>query len=289
MTIRKILAPVDGSPPDQAALMAAFGLARRLAAHVDVLFARPTMHDAVPPVGEGASTEVMEQLVSTAEAEWAQRESAARRIFQAEVGRAGLAPRTRPGGPEGATVGWRGLSGRLDRILQQVAPLADLVVLGSDAHGEHSTQLAPALEAALIACGRPTVVAPEDTAPVIGARVAVAWNGSTESGRAVAAALPLLQRAERVSVITIATRRTEPVRGAELAEYLAWHGVAAELDLVGGAQGRIGPALLGRAAVHNADLLVMGGYGHSRLRELVLGGVTRHILAHAGLPVLVAH
>lgn len=288
MTIRKILAPVDGSPLDQAALVAAFALARRLAAHVDVLFARPTMHDAVPVVGEGASTTVMEQLVSTAEAEWTQREAVARRIFQAEVARAGLSPRTRPGEPEGATVGWRRLSGRVDRILRQVGPLADLVVLGRGAHGEYSAQLSPALEAALIACGRPTVVAP-DVAPAIGTRVAVAWNGSTESGRAVAAALPLLRRAERVSVITIGTRRTEAARGAELAEYLAWHGVAAELDMVGDVHGRIGPALLARAAVHGADLLVMGGYGHSRIREFVLGGVTRHILTHAGLPVLVAH
>jgi nucleotide-binding universal stress UspA family protein len=117
----------------------------------------------------------------------------------------------------------------------------------------------------------------------------VAWNGSVEAARAVAGALPFLHAARAVHVLSAATWRTGAEAGLDLVRYLEWRGIAGTPRVVRLEGESVGAALLAAAGEVGADLLVMGGYGRTRLSELVLGGVTRHVLAHSSLALLISH
>ena len=123
-----------------------------------------------------------------------------------------------------------------------------------------------------------------------GQTIAIAWNGGTEAARAVAGALPFLDDASMVHVLTAATWRTKGDVGLDLVAYLGWRGIACQRRVVTAAENEpVGAALLRTATEVGADLMVMGGYGRTRFSELVLGGVTRHVLAAAELPLLLGH
>ena len=125
--------------------------------------------------------------------------------------------------------------------------------------------------------------------PAIGHTVAVAWNGRLEAGRAVAAAMPFLTTADRVHILTLRSGHVPGDEGERLVESLAWRGITATANRIEPAGGPPFAALTRRAEELGADLLVMGAYGHSRVQEMILGGATRHVLGHAGPPVLLAH
>jgi len=173
------------------------------------------------------------------------------------------------------------------------ARYADLVVLGqaASAHGNDDSLLPDLPDYVLLNCGRPVLLVPrEGRFPTVGKRVLVAWNGSPEAAKAVTSALPLLRGAEQVTLAVLGssadTLGESP--GADIALYLARHGVNVEV-LRRPEPDDPGHAILSLAADFNVDLLVMGAYGHSRFRELMLGGATRSVLATATLPVLMAH
>ncbi len=137
--------------------------------------------------------------------------------------------------------------------------------------------------------GRPLLLATGEQPKTLGERVGLAWNGSLESARALAMALPFLQSARSVHLLTAETEQTSYRISEELADYLAWHGVACERHQGLVERGSVGAALLQEARRHRLDLLIMGGYGHSRLQEFILGGVTRHVLGHDDVSVLMTH
>jgi nucleotide-binding universal stress UspA family protein len=132
------------------------------------------------------------------------------------------------------------------------------------------------------------LLVPAGPAADLGATVAIAWDRSCEAARAVGAALPLLTAASKVVILTAREPGSE-IEPSELAAYLALHGVDARTWAFVPASGSLGGALLEEAGKAGANLLVMGAYGHSRLREMVLGGVTRSILADADMPVFLMH
>jgi nucleotide-binding universal stress UspA family protein len=163
---------------------------------------------------------------------------------------------------------------------------ADLLVLGQCNQAQPGTDGVPTdfAESVIIASGRPAIVVPYiGRFAEIGRRVLVAWKATAESARALAAALPLLERADRVHV---ASWGEDP---RMLEGLLRLHGVDAQFHREGPAGAELGEYLLSRAAELEADLLVMGCYGHSRARELVLGGASRTVLDSMTLPVLMAH
>jgi nucleotide-binding universal stress UspA family protein len=177
---------------------------------------------------------------------------------------------------------WREAEGDAGRLLAAAAHCADLVVA---AKRELSALEAPAvIEELTLAAGVPVLMLPPDGAEAFGRTVVVGWNGSREVARAVHEGLPLLREAERVILLTIGEAATDSLEAG--AAMLRRHGVAVEPQQVEGPDGAAGEGLLAQAAAHGADLLVMGAYGHSRLRELVFGGATRHVLREATLPVL---
>ncbi len=174
------------------------------------------------------------------------------------------------------------------------ARYADLVIMGqADPEEDHAMMPPDFVDRVLLSVGRPVLVIPyAGSFPTIGKHVLLAWNASREAARAVADALPMLKGADKVTVFAVNPGRTgdhgkEP--GADIALFLARHGVKAEVSASESGGMEVGPWLLSRAADLGTDLIVMGGYGHSRLRELALGGVTRTMLHHMTVPVLMSH
>jgi nucleotide-binding universal stress UspA family protein len=170
------------------------------------------------------------------------------------------------------------------------ARYADLVIAGQPESGDG---LARAYAGELVlSVGRPVLFVPyAGRFPDVGKRILVAWNASREAARAVSDALPLLERAESVELVAFdpASADHGEVAGADVALYLARHGVKASAARQSAPGLDIGSQILSRAADTGADLVVMGGYGHSRLRELVLGGATRSMLEAMTVPVLMSH
>lgn len=183
---------------------------------------------------------------------------------------------------------------RLPALLARQARHADLVVVGQADPEAGSVDDALLAEAAFMDSGRPALVIPYIGARTLPPRqVILGWDGSREAARAAADALPFLTHAARVVVLIVdAARRPEQLGaepGADIATHLARHGVKVEVRQVPSGGLSTGDVILSQASDEGADLLVIGGYGHSRLRERVLGGVTRHLLEHMTCPVLLSH
>lgn len=147
------------------------------------------------------------------------------------------------------------------------------------------------IEAALFDTGRPVLLVPyiQETGLVLD-RVMVCWDGSRSAARAVGDALPFLARAKAVEVVVVGDRlKSDEMPGADIAHHLARHGLAVELKRIIAADAEVASVLLSHAADSTANFMVMGGYGHSRLREFVLGGATRGVLSQMTVPTLMSH
>jgi nucleotide-binding universal stress UspA family protein len=180
-------------------------------------------------------------------------------------------------------------SGAAD-LFGRMARRFDLAIV-RQAEPDKSTPAPLIIEAALFQAGRPVLVVPYiQNAPFKLDRVMVCWDGSGSAARAVGDALPFLQRSGTVEVVVVSERgKDDELPGADLATHLARHGVAVELKQIVAPGVDAASALLSHAAETAADLMVLGGYGHSRLREFILGGVTRSILESMTIPALMAH
>ncbi len=285
--LKAILVPLMGTAADDAAVATAFQLARPSGAHVEGLFVRADPRDAIPLFGEGVSGALVEEIMQAAASEGATHATEARALFARLAAAAGATPAADPPGPGRVSSSYREVTGRAEHVLPVEGRLADLLVM-SRSSAKADAVYALALETAVVGCGRPMLLAADKPRPTIGETVAVAWNASRESAVAVSLALPILARAARVIVLTAETASTPAAAGDALVRHLGWHGIEARTARLK-PSGSVGQALMAQAIDSGADLLVMGGYGHSRLRELVLGGVTRWMIDHGGLPVLVAH
>ncbi len=285
MSIRIILTPMFGDDADAAAAQAAFAVTRRFDAHVAGLFVRIDPLDTIPIVGEGVSPTIIDDLTNAAQAEMDRRSAAAKAHFEAARTAAGIELVEKPPAPGGTSARWSEVTGRRDELIPHKARLSDLVVFG--AQPANSPELGGAIENTLAAGGRPVLLAPKEV-HTIGDRVAIAWNGSAEAARALSCALPFIEAASAVHILTAEAGGTSFEVTEELADYFEWRGIACERQAVK-VDDDVGPALTRAAQDAKADLMVMGGYGRSRLRELILGGVTRHVLTHTQLPVLLAH
>ncbi len=182
------------------------------------------------------------------------------------------------------------LAGSTSPIVAQ-AHLSDLVVIGQEDVDNPEPMRAALIEAMLFDAGVPVMVVPRGwTKPLATGRVMVAWDGSSTAARAVHEAMPLLALAREVEVVIVAGGRNwngEP--GSDVATYLARHGLDVSVSTILRDASDVAAALNGHARETSADLVVMGGYGHSRLREFIIGGATQDMLAKAEIPVIIAH
>lgn len=275
MAIRTVLVHLDACSASRGRAAFAVALAAAHDAHLVGFHARGagTLPFLVEP-----SADLVEQ-----QRRWAAQEAeAARAIFERAVA-AGAAVRTE----------WRQVDGGVTASTVAAARCADLTIVGQPDPDEPSFSTPSALvEDLVFSAGGPILVVPYIGAGMPIRRVLIGWNGSREAARAVHDALPLLLRAERVTVLSIAPEggaRPGAIPGADLCVALARHDVPAEAATAVAAGIEPGELLLSEAAAQSADLIVMGAYGRSRAREMLLGGATRTILRQMTVPVLFAH
>lgn len=282
-----LLAPVTGGPHDSVTLTTSAMVAKAFDAHVTALFAGGSPMDSVPMVGEGMSASILEQIAEAARKEVGRREQLARNAVDGIFRTYGIPNQDTPPAPAGPSGTYVAADGHVEDVVVAAARLADLSVLARPRENQDEATYVQMVESLLLDSGRPVLLAPNQP-DQLAKKVAIAWRGSPDSARAVAMATPFLEQAEEVFVYTVETDRTQPQRADDLAQSLAWRGIKATARTLR-PDGAVGATLLMSAASDGVDLLVMGAYGHSRMRELVLGGVTRYMISHAGIPLLMTH
>ena len=286
--IKTILVPATGSDKDNAVFVSALAIARAFGAHLEFLHVRPdATATAVAMASDGGGATMLGGLVDRLEEEASQREEKARQSLQAFCGREGLALLDAPSDVPGPSAQWfREIGGEPDWVAEY-GHAVDLLVIGRP--GRDEGVLLDTIEGALIDSGRPLLIPPAAPMTAVPKTVAIAWKPTPQAARALTAALPFLSMAKQIVILTVDEDQRKPEEEAErLMTGLRWHGVPVSVHHLL-PEGQSGPETLLSAAAEHAALLVMGGYGHSRLREWIFGGFTLHVLRGAAVPVLMAH
>jgi nucleotide-binding universal stress UspA family protein len=255
----------------------AVSLASALEAHIaGIAF----IYDPIVPVsGTGY---IPAEVIETQQADSEAAAQAAVDRFSAATARAGVSAE-----PLMLNASLAGAGDQFGRIARRF----DLAVVGQ-ATPETSAIEEIIAESTLFESGRPVIIVPYiQKLPLKLDRVMVCWDGSRQAARAIGDAMPLLSRADRVEVVIVASEPDKPeeIAGADIGQHLARHGLNVTVERITGGDIDVGDLLLSHAADSGADFIVMGGYGHSRLRELVLGGASRTILRSMTIPTLMAH
>jgi len=282
-----ILALLDGNETDRAVAMTGLAIGKAFDATVEGLIVRPDPREAVRLAIDGMSPAMIEGVIDAARDEAERRIIKARDSFKTACGDAGV-PLDDAAKSGSVCAAWHEKVGPTADAIANHGRLSDLVVVGHPVRrGSDDADIA--VETVLFETSCPLLLAGPEPLDPEKLKAMVAWNGGRESALAVHAAIPLLQRAQQVSVVEVNGEGIRGPTGKELCGYLARHGIDATPELLTGNEKPVPDMVLDHAGKTGTGLLVMGAYGHSRLRELVLGGVTRSMLIDAELPVLMAH
>jgi nucleotide-binding universal stress UspA family protein len=271
--MKRILLPVDQSETMPAVLETARMLADMFAATVEGVALRPAFADIVAPDPIVA--------VTIPPADWNEADftRSVRQAFDTFAA-------SHPPAPDRARFRWRGGPPIDDAALGSLGRVHDVTVLGRP--GGRGARMT-AIESALFDSGRPVLMAPPVAPATLGETVLIHWNASTETARCIRFAMPILRKARRVSLIAVEGAIAPGPSVKEAVGYLEANGIAATDKTVAGRGNRPGEAILAEAAALGADLLIKGAYTQSRLRQMIFGGATSHILSAAELPVFFAH
>jgi hypothetical protein len=257
MSIRKLLLPLQTAATAEAAFSTAVTVARLWCAHLAVLHV----------TGDKSSG------------------STVRGMFTKLVSENNLTVADPKPDADKPTVSFSVAVGKEAEIVAHQARLADLIVVPHPAsRGEVSSS--EALHAVLFDSAKPVLIAPLIAPPTLGTRICLAWNGSAESASAIFAALHWLHRAQTIRILWAEEYQRHGPFAPDLEIYLAAHKITTGRTMFRPINNSVGAGLLAAANEFGCDLLVMGAYSHSRLRQLFLGGVTRHVLEHANVPLM---
>ncbi len=263
----------DGGPAGDYAV----SLAAALDAHLTAI---AFIYDPIVPAsGTGY---IPAEIIETQQADNEKAAKDAITRFSAAASRAGISAE-----PLTLSASFAGAGERLARIARRF----DLAVVGQ-AEPNISAVEEVIAESTLFGSGRPMVVVPYiQKAPLKLDNVMVCWDGSRPAARAIADAMPLLEKAGRVEIVIVTNERgkQDEIEGADMGQHLARHGLKVDVHRMAGGNIDVADALLSHAADSGTDLIVMGGFGHSRLREFVLGGVTHSIMRSMTVPTLMSH
>jgi len=290
MTIRRILVPILQGCPFNAQLVAALQLTPGYNPYIDAVFISSsssqsgTTEASISISDLVADDEITFEDVSSEESA---DEALARTRFKDWRAAHDLSS-SHEGGTAGTPYAiWRRSQKPIENEIASSGRLSDVIVLNRP--NAHETMKQKGFDAAVFGTGRPTLFVSDETPDNMLRHIVIAWNGSVEATRAVAAAMPLLERAERVSIFTVRGHSDPPSGGLDLSELLRCHDIQAHKLHVSPDEPSDGEALLKTAAYSGASMLVMGAYGHSRVREMLLDGVTLHVVRHGTMPVLMIH
>ena len=282
MSMKSVLVPTENHDAMQSALETALLLARKFDSYVEGFALRWGINEfGAADVGSGIPLELYKQGL-------AENAKQARQIFETFMQEHHV-PRSI--GPTGSlSFDWLDDAPEGYSFVGSYGRIFDVIVMNrADAKSDHPLHNR-AIETGLFESGRPILLSPPSPPRQIGTNVLVAWNRSMEQARATALAMPFLQRADRVTVLTVARGTEVPGPPAEhLIPYLQRNGITAELLTVELDGRSTGEAIMATATSRGCNLLIKGAYTQSKFRQVIFGGATRHILANATLPVLLAH
>jgi nucleotide-binding universal stress UspA family protein len=278
--MKAVLVPVEMHDRMRSVLETTLLFAQRFGSLIEGFALRPVMTEFVPVDMVGGLTWTQDDLVDQEEAR------RARDMFEAFMRERHVPVLAE--GSEAPAHRWFDADSSGDAAVGEYGRVFDLTVVGRPVSGQIAPRMST-LEAALFESGRPILIAAPAPPRTIGETVVIGWNGSTETARAIAFALPILHQAKRVVVLVVEGGTVPGPGGDQLASYLRRNGIAAELMEVKPGRRSTGEAILATAASLDCDLLIKGAYTQSRLRQMIFGGATSHILAEAALPVFMAY
>ncbi|MGH7046081.1 MAG: universal stress protein [Stellaceae bacterium] len=287
--IKTILVPATGYASDAAVFAAGLAVARPFGAHLDVLHVGiDAAALATTMAVDGGGAAMVGGLVEQLDEDMRGRETRARRLFEEFCAREGVTITDTPPGPSGPSAHWIRRTGAEAYCIAEHGRATDLMVIGRPGDGDGVTP--ETIETALLDSGRPVLIPPAAPLAVLPETVVIAWKATREAAHAVTASLPFLDIAKEVVILTVAEEEDlSSEEGVELMTNLRWRGLAVSARRIE-PDGRSAADTLMAAAAERGALLVMGGYGHSRLREWIFGGFTQHVLqTAAAVPVLIAH
>ena len=289
MAFRKILVPIGGGDATPLILRGALLFARATSSHINALHVRADPKQAVPLLGEGMSGSMIEEMVDLAEKDGVERARKAREKFDLFVLENSLKATDEPIADDRyVTASLTILEGREDEMVSRLGKVSDIVVCSRPNPNSDRPPIVM-VHAAIFETGKPVLLLPLTPVESIGTNILIAWSGSSEGARAVNAALPLLKKSEKVTIITVGSDKgSAQVSADDLADHLGWHDVSAVHDWLP-ADRLAGEIILERAKAHGCNLIVMGAFTHSRLIQIILGGVTRHMMNYSDIPVLMTH
>jgi nucleotide-binding universal stress UspA family protein len=279
--MKTILVPTQNIPAINSALEVAMLLARRTGAYIEGF----SLRVAIPPY---VVAELTAGFTMAAYAEQRDEETTElRRVFETFMQEHGIPPSGTTA--ERPCFGWLAIAPDDESFIGSHGRAFDITVmsrLDADSTSLHQR----AIESALFESGRPVLLAPPGAARQIATNIMIHWNGSTEQARANAFAMPLLHLAGRVTVLTVVGGQEVPgPSAADILRQLHHNGIAAKAVSVKLGDRDTGEAVLDAARAEGCDLLVKGAFTRNRLRQMIFGGATSHIMEHADLPVLMAH
>ena len=281
--MKTLLVPFFDDDRAEAALTSACLIAKNNNGHVEGLFVlRP------PPVFEGEGIAMAGSYMTQFREEGRRLADSARERFKGIIGRQGISLEDLSGAASQPTAAWREVEGLEGPVISEHARLFSMMIIGRDfGHPWFDWQVM--CEAGLFESGRPVLVSPGQAAQSFGRKILVAWNGGTETARAISMSMPFLSEAESVLVLTVEGATVPGPSGDMVAKHLARNGIAISEKTVGTGGRQAGEVNNAEALEFGADLIVKGAYTNSRLRQLVFGGATRYLLGNATLPLLLAH
>lgn len=287
MSIKTILLPIRDSDVADSLMQTAISMAIRNGAHLDALYVRNSPEQMVPFASLGVSEKMRESIIESASVSANQQSEDLKHRFVNICSKQKMLINSRGSHPNTASADFLVREGSRDEVIATYGRLADLILV------PQPLSISPppsSFEAALRDSGRPVLMVPRKKILVeAGKTLAIGWNASKEAAQAVAAVMGNLKKADKVYVLESEKRMKNPMNADDVCTYLSCHGVTAEAVSFSTANQSAAEALLTNAGELGCDRLIVGGYSRPKLRNMIMGGVTGHLMKHSDIPVIFVH
>ena len=287
MSMKTILVPLEESKVLPSVLDCAFLVSQKFGSYIEGLHIRPLPAEVLTAAGEGLYAGAMD-LIENLDQRDNERAKRTREQFESFMTKHGVQFGNVGENREKPIANWLEESMPGDEVVGNRGRLFDLIVVGRPISGA-ATPSRSRLESAIFESGRLTLIAPPTSPTGLGKTIVIAWNRSTETARTVALAMPFLEQAKRVIILSIENYGVPGPDGNELRKSLSRNGIETQASVIPKMDRTVSQTILEETMLIGGDLLIKGAYTHSRLRQMIFGGVTNEILATTELPVLMSH
>lgn len=289
MGMKTILVPIDGSKGSFAALSRAFIVAKRFGSHIKALHVMVRGSDIAGTGTYNLPAKLRKSVEGEADKHALEKAAELQEFFEGHCMDNDIPVSKKPLKKGGVTAVWHQEFGSVDEVLIRHGRVSDVIAVPRPKLKKGVMRRSPmgrAIEAILLRTGRPVLIEPPKSNVKKCERIVLGWNDSLECSRALAVTMPWLVGLDEITVL-ISKKRKSSVKA--LVEYLSWYNIKANIVQLDDKGKTIGEAMLNVCTEVNADFLIVGGFSHARARELLFGGVTRHLMMHSNIVTIMAH